>query len=120
MLKKVLEKDEKQLKRLKVYNEQIMQIYKNQTLIQMYEYLRFYELSFIKKHFVRNLLNGISNNVYTAPKEYNSLRRDFNFLKLRYNEEILFSLEGTAKKIIQRYLRKNKYYSFIEKCRGFI
>ncbi|AYY25270.1 MULTISPECIES: hypothetical protein [Bacillus] len=104
--KKVLEKDEKQLKRLKVYNEQIMQIYKNQTLIQMYEYLRFYELSFIKKHFVRNLLNGISNNVYTAPKEYNSLRRDFNFLKLRYNEEILFSLEGTAKKLYKDILEK--------------
>ncbi|MGR5914514.1 hypothetical protein ACT7DA_20535 [Bacillus pacificus] len=51
-------------------------------------------------------MNGISNNVYTAPKEYNSLRRDFNFLKLRYNEEILFSLEGTAKKLYKDILEK--------------
>lgn len=103
MAKKSLEKDEKQLKRLKIYNEELMKIYKAQTLIQMFDYLRFYELSFIKKHFVRHLMNCISTNVYTAPKEYNNLRRDFNFLKLRYDEEILFDYEGSAKNCIKIY-----------------
>ncbi|MGI8282385.1 hypothetical protein AB2568_029175 [Bacillus mycoides] len=116
MAKKKLEKDEKHLKRSKVYNETLLKIYKTQTLIQMYDYLRFYELSFIKKHFVRNLLNGISTNVYTAPKEYNNLRRDFNFLKLRYDEEVLFDYEGTAKKLYKDILEKTNTTSLLKKA----
>ncbi|MEB4890983.1 hypothetical protein P9Y62_31170 [Bacillus thuringiensis] len=116
MAKKYLEKDEKHLKRSKVYNEKLQNIYKKQTLIQMYDYLRFYEISFIKKHFVRNLLNGISTNVYTAPKEYNNLRRDFNFLKLRYDEEVLFEYEGTAKKFYKDILEKTNTTSLLKKA----
>ncbi|MDA1531080.1 hypothetical protein ORM86_23730 [Bacillus cereus] len=116
MAKKHLEKDEKHLKRSKVYNEKLQNIYKKQTLIQMYDYLRFYEISFIKKHFVRNLLNGISTNVYTAPKEYNNLRRDFNFLKLRYDEEVLFEYEGTAKKFYKDILEKTNTTSLLKKA----
>ncbi|WP_232539633.1 hypothetical protein [Bacillus toyonensis] len=114
--KKLLEKDEKELKRLKTYNDQLMQIYKTRTLIQMYDYLRFYELSFIKKHFVRHLLKEISSNVYTAPKEYNAIRRDFNFLKLRYDEEILFDYEGSAKKLYKDILDKTNTTSLLKKA----
>ncbi|WP_257209065.1 hypothetical protein [Bacillus cereus] len=115
-VKKVLEKDEKELKRLKIYNEKLIQLYKTRTLIQMYDYLRFYELSFIKKHFVRHLLQGISDNIYTSPKEYNSLRRDFNFLKLRYDEEILFGPEGSAKKLYSDILEKTKTNALLKKA----
>ncbi|PGB04930.1 hypothetical protein COL98_28345, partial [Bacillus toyonensis] len=69
-----------------------------------------------KKHFVRHLLQGTSDNIYTSPKEYNSLRRDFNFLKLRYDEEILFGPEGSAKKLYSDILEKTKTNALLKKA----
>lgn len=102
----LLKEEETQLKKRKLYNEVLQTIYKEQTLISMYEYTRFYELSFIKKYFVKKLLNDLLNNKYRTLTEYNAIRKDFNFLKLKYNEDVLFAYGGTAQDLYSSILEK--------------
>lgn len=106
---------ENELKKFKAYDEQLNLILKKQTIIQMFDFLRFYELSYIKKHFVRNLLHGISNDQFTTSKDYNLLRKEFNFLKLQYDEEILFGIEGSAKKLYKDIQEKTDINALLKK-----
>ncbi|MFJ1106748.1 hypothetical protein ACIKI0_27225 [Bacillus albus] len=106
---------ENELRKQKAYDEQLNLILKEQTIINMFDFLRFYELAFIKKHFVRNLLQGSSNNQFTSPKDYNLLRKEFNFLKLQYDEDILFCSDGSAKELYKSILEKTETNALLKK-----
>ncbi|PES77231.1 hypothetical protein CN505_03175 [Bacillus cereus] len=106
---------EKELRKQKAYEEQLNLILKKQAIINMIDFLRFYELSFIKKHFVRNLLQGSSNNQFTSPKDYNLLRKEFNFLKLQYDEDVLFASDGSAKELYKTILEKTETNALLKK-----
>lgn len=106
---------ENELRKQKAYEEQLNLILKKQTIINMFDFLRFYELAFIKKHFVRNLLQGSSNNQFTSPKDYNLLRKEFNFLKLQYDEDVLFGSDGSAKELYKTILEKTETNALLKK-----
>ncbi|MBJ7950222.1 MULTISPECIES: hypothetical protein [Bacillus cereus group] len=106
---------ENELRKQKAYDEQLNLLLKKQTIISMFDFLRFYELGFIKKYFVRNLLQGSSNNQYTSSKDYNLLRKEFNFLKLQYDEDILFCSDGSAKNLYKAILEKTETNALLKK-----
>ncbi|MBJ6722717.1 hypothetical protein I2750_21305 [Bacillus sp. PR5] len=106
---------ENELRKQKAYEEQLNLILKKQTIINMFDFLRFYELGFIKKYFVRNLLQNTSNNQYASTEDYNLLRKEFNFLKLQYDEDILFSSDGSAKDLYKAILEKTETNALLKK-----
>ncbi|MEF7665059.1 MULTISPECIES: hypothetical protein [Bacillus cereus group] len=115
-IEKYLKQEENHLKKMRVYDDRILQIYKDLTLKQMFDFIRFYELSLIKKHFVSQLLSSMSEKSVKTTRDFNLLRRDFNFLKLDYNEEILFKDEGTAKVLYSDILDKTNTSSLLTKA----
>ncbi|OFC92584.1 hypothetical protein BTGOE5_55660 [Bacillus thuringiensis] len=115
-IEKYLKQEENHLKKMKVYDDRILKIYKDLTLKQMFDFIRFYELSFIKKHFVSKLLSGMSEKSIKTTRDFNLLRRDFNFLKLDYNEEILFKDEGTPKALYSDILEKTNTSALLTKA----
>ncbi|PEF66719.1 hypothetical protein [Bacillus cereus] len=106
---------ENELRKQKAYEEQLNLILKKQTIINMFDFLRFYELGFIKKYFVRNLLQNNSKNQYASTEDYNLLRKEFNFLKLQYDEDILFSSDGSAKDLYKAILEKTETNALLKK-----
>jgi AraC-like DNA-binding protein len=104
--KNSLKENEKELKKEGIYESQLKQLFRASTLDTMMQFLRFYELTFIKRYFLKELLNNIHSGSYTTIKEYNSIKRELNFIKLQYDEEVLFFTEGSPKELYKSILEK--------------
>lgn len=118
--KRNLEDDEKELKKVNLYDECVVDYCKTGVLFNMFEFTRFYELAFIKKYFIKSLLNDVSSGEYATLKDYNNIRKDLNFLKLRYDEETLFHSEGSAKELYKGILEKTGTTSLLSKAEEMI
>ncbi|TMU85861.1 hypothetical protein FGG79_11735 [Bacillus sp. BHET2] len=85
-----LKEKEKELKKEKLYEEELNKVYKGLTWQYMFEYLRFYELTFIKKFFLRKTLEDLNSNSYNTLSDYNKVKKNMNLIRLKYSEESLF------------------------------
>lgn len=115
-----LKENEKELKSEGIYSSQLNQIFRVQTLNTMIQYSRFYELTFIKRYFLKELLNDISLGSYKTTKEYNTVKRDLNFIKLHYDEEILFFTEGSPKELYKSILEKTNVNKLLIKAEEMV
>lgn len=105
LAKTSLVENEKELKKEGIYNLHLNQIFRVQTLDTMIQFLRFYELTFIKRYFLKELLNDIYSENYQTIKDYNAVKRELNFIKLQYDEEVLFFTEGSPKELYKSILK---------------
>lgn len=103
-----LKEDEKKLKEFKEYEFTVLEQCKKTMLVSMFDFTRFYELSFIKKYYIRNLIDNIANSRYQSLTEYKKLKRDLNFLNIKFDEEFLFPYEGSAREIYRDMLEKTE------------
>ncbi len=115
-----LKEDEQVSKSNEIYNEHLNSIFKSQTLMAMLDYLRFYELTFIKRYFLIKLLNEISLDTYKTLRDYNSVKKNLNFIKLQYDEEILFFTEGSPKELYKSILEKSNVHNLLTKVEDLI
>lgn len=118
--KNSLKESEDLLKQEGAYEQELKAIFKNLGLISMLEYLRFYELTLIKRFFLTQILEDISQNSYQSLKEFNNLKKDLNFLKLRYDEDVLFYTEGSQKKLYKKILEKTNVANLLVKVENMI
>ncbi|MFJ6414350.1 hypothetical protein ACIQLG_16330 [Terribacillus saccharophilus] len=118
--KKSLEDKEEELKTDNLYDESVLNMLKSYSLIFMFEYLRFYELTLIRKYFTKELIKNISNNKYKTLNDYNSIRKDFNIVKLQHDEEILFQSEGSAKSLYIDILEKSNVNKLVDKAEDIV
>ncbi|PGT80556.1 hypothetical protein [Bacillus sp. AFS040349] len=110
-----LQDAEKDLKRQGVYNDMLIEEYKESSLFSMYEFLRIYELTFIKRFYAKKLLNKMSNNMIKSLKEYNSIRHEFNSLKVNYDEQLLFKSYGSPMILYGKLLEKSGTDRLVDK-----
>jgi len=115
-----LKEQEKELKANGLYETSRLNIFKDLSLIAMLEYLRFYELSFIRKYSTIKLLKNLSSGKYKTLDDYNLIRKDFNFVKLQYDEEILFHSEGSAKNLYKDILEKSGANNLVNKAEDIV
>lgn len=118
--KDALKDEEEVLKAENIYEQQMNSIFRSQTFNVMTQYFRFFELSFIKRYFIKELLNDISDGKYKTVGEYDTLRRDFNFIKMKYDEEILFFTEGSPKELYKQILEKTNVNSLQTKAEDML
>jgi hypothetical protein len=104
--KSSLKDNEEDLKKAGIYSTHLNQIFRSLTLDAMLQFFRFYELTFIKKYFLKELMNDISLGSYKTINEYNAVKRELNFIKLQYDEEVLFFTEGSPKELYKNILEK--------------
>ncbi|WP_201715468.1 hypothetical protein [Rossellomorea arthrocnemi] len=110
-----LKDKEKALKKEKLYEEELNNLYKELTWKYMFEYLRFYELTFIKKFFLRKVLEDLNSNSYNTLSDYNKVKQDMSLIRLKYNEESLFQADGSPKELYKNLLDKTNTNSLLEK-----
>ncbi|MGK9185334.1 hypothetical protein KXS12_24250 [Priestia filamentosa] len=115
-----LAKLEKDLKSAGIYEEHLRTVFREQILMIIPEFLRFYELTFIKRYFLIKLLDEISQGNYKTIRDYNSIKRDLNFIKLQYDEEVLFFTEGSPKELYKSILEKSNVNNLLTKAEGLI
>lgn len=100
----------------KIFNEVFEMLCKSYVEFEMFEFLRFYELTFIKKYYALRLLDNLSNNTFQAVEEYNQVRRDINFLKISYDEQNLFKSYGSPMKMYTQLLEKTGTNSILQRA----
>lgn len=115
-IKEDIGQNEKQLKEDGAYEDILEGMFKKLTLSGMLEFIRFYELTIIKKYYLNRLLNDMSLNTYKTLSSFNSIRRELNIIKLKFDDEILFSGEGSPKEIYKDILMKTNVYRLLEKA----
>lgn len=115
-----LKESESLLKQEGIYEQELISVFNYQGLILMLEYLRFYELSLIKKFFLTQILDDISQNSYKSLKEFNNLKKDLNFLKLKYDENVLFFTEGSQKILYKKIIDKTNVDNILSKVESMI
>lgn len=103
-----------------VYEEELISDINRLGLIAMLEYLRFYELTLIKQYFLTQILDDISQKSYETLKEFNDLKSDINFLKIKYDEDVLFFTEGSQKELYKQIVEKNKVNILLSKVENMI
>ncbi|MFF2878135.1 hypothetical protein ACFVR2_17620 [Gottfriedia sp. NPDC057991] len=106
---------EKELKQENEYENYVNELYKEYTLTQMYQYLRFYELTFIKRYYTSKLLKDILLGTKNL-KNFNRLKEDFNFVKLKFDEELILQSDGSPKELYKIILEKTGVNSLVTKC----
>ncbi|MCM3032840.1 hypothetical protein [Niallia sp. MER 6] len=122
-LKKVLEslgEHADELKQQGIYEEVLNAQYKKVKLVASLQCLRFYELTFIKRYFLKELLNNISKGSYKKLKDYDSVKKELNFIKLQYDEEILFFTEGSPKELYKSILDKTNVDNLLDKVEDMV
>lgn len=81
----------------------------------MFEFLRIYELTFIKRFYALRLLSKLSNETIKSLKDYNSTRSEFNSLKIKYDRQLLFKSYGSPMKLYGKLLDKSGTEMIVEK-----
>lgn len=84
----------------------------------MFEYLRFYELTLVKKFFAKTILEGLSKSVYKKVKDFSKVKNDLNMLEVTYNDNLIFQAEGSPKEMYKTLLERsgaNETVEVIEK-----
>lgn len=110
-----IEEYKDELKKDGIYEEVLKEIYKEQTIFTMFEFLRLYELTFIKKYYALKLLKKLSNNNFKTLKDYNSAKREFNQLKINYDEQLLFKNYGSPMHMYSQLLVKSGTEKIVKK-----
>lgn len=106
---------EKELKKEGLYDDVIGEIYKEECLFTMFEFLRFYELTFIKRFYALRLLNKLSKKSIKSLKDYNSTRNEFTSLKINYDQQLLFKSYGSPMNLYGKLLDKSGTEKIVEK-----
>lgn len=91
---------------------------RNYIELDMFEFLRLYELTFIKKYYSLQLLENLSKKSFHSLKEFNEVKRDLNFLKLNYDEQNLFKSYGSPMKIYTKLLKNTGTDKVLHKVEG--
>lgn len=110
-----LKENEKELKKEKVYDQALSESYIQYSMFYMSEFLRFYELTFIKRFYALKLLNSLSSSSFNSLKEYNSNRKEFNALKRNYDEQLLFKTYGSPMELYINILEKSGTDKIVDK-----
>ncbi len=103
-----LKEEEQNLKKANHYESVVLEQCKNITLVSMFDCIRFYELAFIKKYYIRNLIDNMASSKYQSLVEYKKLKKDLNFLNFKFDEEFLFPYEGSARELYRSILEKTE------------
>lgn len=110
-----LKEEEKDLKKEKIYEHSLKELYKYYSLTDMFEFLRIQELTFIKKYFAVTIFEKISQQEIKTLDEYNVIRMELNKLRVNYDEQILFKSAGSAKNLYCDILEKTKTNEILNK-----
>jgi hypothetical protein len=119
-IEKHLEPIRNQLIKDNLYDQQFKLSGKELVYNSMFEYLRFYELTFVKKFFATRLLRELASSTYTTLEEFNIIRKDMNFLMAKYDDAMIFQTEGSPKELYNKILEKTGTNEVVHKVQGLV
>ncbi|MFC6649467.1 hypothetical protein [Paenibacillus rhizoplanae] len=111
----VLKEDEKKLKEDKNYDNLFRKNAEDMILSNMFQYLKFYELTLIKKFFAIKILVELSESTYVKLEEFNEVKKDINTLLLKYDDLLIFQSEGSPKEMYNDLLIKTGTEEIVSK-----
>lgn len=117
-IEKQLEPYREQLKKEVLYDQEVLEFAQTMVFHAMFEYLRFYELTLVKKFFAKTILEGLSKSVYKKVKDFSKVKNDLNMLEVTYNDNLIFQAEGSPKEMYKTLLERsgaNETVEVIEK-----
>jgi hypothetical protein len=89
-----------------IYDLERISLSKKLLIEAMFEFLRFYELTFIKKFYATKILEDLSKGTYNTLAEYNHVRKELNFLLINYDDHLMFQADGSPKELYNKLLDK--------------
>lgn len=115
-----LKEHKKELMENGFYDENLNLIFRRQYPIMLLNYFRFYELTFIKRYFLKTLLDNLSKGNYNTVAEYNAVIKDLNYVKLNFDADVLFATEGSPKDLYIELLEKSGVNKLEKKIENLI
>lgn len=89
-------------------------------LITNINFVKFYEISFVKKYFLKDLLNQISASNKRTIDDYNRMIKQLNMIKFNYDKEVIFFTDGSPKVLYERILEKSYINDLEVKVENFL
>lgn len=114
-----LKDEEKDLKKEGIYEQELISKKKQLTLKAMFDFLPFYELSFIKKFYIKNLILNLSQGEFKRLNDYIKIKSDLDFVIIKYDEELLFNSEGSPKELYKKILKRTGTDELLLKAQNF-
>ncbi len=89
-------------------------------LLANLNFVKFYEMSFVKKYFLKDLLNQISESKNRTIDEYNRMIKQLNTIKFNYDKDVIFFTDGSPKTLYERILEKSNINDLEDKVVNFL
>lgn len=115
-----LKDEETDLKKEGIYKENLINVKKEIIYMHMFDVIRFYELTFIKKFYTQKMLIDLLNKNYKTLQEYNSLKKNLYYIKVKFDEDSLFQTEGSPKKLYENLLLHSNTNYLLEKVENLV
>ncbi|WP_431811948.1 hypothetical protein [Lysinibacillus sp. FW12] len=117
---KLVETTVEELKSSPYYTDEYKRFASINFLIANLNFVKFYEMSFVKKYFLKDLLNQISESKSRNIKDYNRMIKQLNTVKFNYDKEVIFFTDGSPKTLYERILEKCNINDLEDKVENFL
>lgn len=111
-----LKEKESELKKKKAYDEALKEFYKCSSFIDMFEFLRIQELTYIKKYFAMMIFKKMSKREIKTFEEFNAITSELNNLNVDYDEQVLFNSVGSVRELYIDISEINKTNEILRKA----
>lgn len=119
-MKNIIEKNIEELKTSPYYKDAYKRITAIHFLNANLNFVKFYEMSFVKKYFLKDLLNQISESKNRSIDEYNRMIKQLNTIKFNYDKDVIFFTDGSPKTLYERILEKSNINDLEDKVENFL
>lgn|GEM_PF-4482406 len=116
----IIEQDIAELKTSPYYKDEYKRSASIYFLVANLNFMKFYEMSFVKKYFLKDLLNQISESEYRTIDEYNRMIKQLNTIKFNYDSDVIFFTDGSPKTLYERILERCNINDLEEKAENFL
>lgn len=104
---KIIESNIQEFKTSPYYSDVFKRNVSITFLITNINFVKFYEISFVKKYFLKDLLNQISESNKRTIDDYNRMIKQLNMIKFNYDKDVIFFTDGSPKVLYERILEKS-------------
>src|SRR5699024_11729062 len=87
-------------------------LYKDYLLYTKFQFLRYYELTFIKKYFSLKLLYNLSNKSFNTIEEYNSVRQERSE---EHTSELQSRFDLVCRLLLEKKKKRNNHNQYEKK-----
>ncbi|MCL1701641.1 hypothetical protein [Lysinibacillus sp. Bpr_S20] len=119
-MKNLIEMNIEELKTSPYYKDEYKRNAAIHFLVANLNFVKFYEMSFVKKYFLKDLLNQISESKNRTTDDYNRMIKQLNTIKFNYDKDVIFFTDGSPKTLYELILEKSNINDLEDKVVNFL